>query len=375
LSWGGFDDEESFRATPQMIKEGLSLLNKYYYDCMIKGYDPHHATKEEVDLIFKVIMKLGGIYGFFPTMKAYTSEHGGNRFIQLANEKIKRDFEEAKRVRIVGHPQNFNVLPELIDFAPHGYPSDKYIRAWQGFARDAGMPEYDLEKFIVWEEKGYGPEGFRTLADLIKSDADSFVNRGQREHDARYKELCQDYVAWMAYLPMSYKFGPDFNELPFEKKAPYLQLVTNRLHWQLTEIHFIIQFCFHMMPYYLARYPVKVPSGHYDESLKFERTQQDLVNEKAIELTNLPRFSAYTKVLFEKDNKQTVWTGKIQTKPLSQVTSDLEAAAIAQGHEICKLRFKIESEIRERQEKWRSVPQTPTASQPPPTPKPPPTSD
>ena len=381
LRWGGFEDEQSYRATPQMLKEGLSLLNKFYYERMIKGYQDHPATKEEVALMFTLLMKWGGIFGLFPTMEACTSESGKVRYLQLANEKQKRAYQEAlskwktmdKRYSIYSTDPP---PPPEIGYVPDGFPSDNYIREWQGYAREAGMADYEIEKFIVWEEKNITPEGFKTLAEILRINANAMVDdaiKDTEEYDRNYKRLVQDYVAWMAYLPMQYKLGVDFTDLPFEKRAPYLQLVTNRIHWQLEEIQFFVPWLFLWIPHSLSSQPVKVASGHYDETLRVERTQQDLVNEKAIELSGLPRYTAYAKVLFEKDNKQTVWTGKIYTNPLPPQKNNLEAEAIKTGHKFSRLRSDIEKQIRERQEKWRVIaPQTQSA---PPEEPPPPTSD
>ena len=103
------------------------------------------------------------------------------------------------------------------------------------------------------------------------------------------------------------------------------------------------------MPYTLAREPIKVQSGRYDESLKVERTQQDLVNEMAQELIDLRPHTAYVK---------SAWKGKIQTLGVAQapgsqlvdVTVSAWYNAIVTG--ILKPRTDIEEEIRERQENW-----------------------
>jgi hypothetical protein len=368
LIWGVFKDEGSYRATPQMIKEALSLLNKYYYDCMIKGYDDHYATNEELELMLKVAMKLGGIYGFFPLMEAYTDEGLGKRFIDLANEKIKKSYEENLRRWRDGWPQV--KPPEYVESVPARYVNDKYIQSWLDYARHYGMSEYELERFIVWKEIIYFRKDLHTLTEIIRITANNKIDPG--DYQRNYKRLHEDYISLMAYLPIQFRFGVDFTNLPYEKKAPFLELVRNRLIWQLKELQFFISFCFVMAPYALARDPVKVPSGVYDQSLKFERTQQDLINEKAIELSNLPRFSAYAKVLFEKENRQTVWTGKIHTNPLPAEKNNLEDEAIRNGYSISRKRSEIEEQIRQRQDKWRIV--TSQESGEPPLEPPPPTS-
>ena len=369
FTWGGLEDEQQHRATPQMIREGLSILNKYYYDCMINGWDDHLVTENEVALMFQAIMKLGGIYGFYPTMKAYTPTSAGERFLNAANERIKRIFEEAVRKRPeVGREH----APEYMRSFPGEYPNDSYIRQWQWFAFQAGMPDHEIEKFIAWFEYGYTPAGHPPLAEIVRLAANVKVSQEQNkpEYKRRHREACTDYIAHMAVLPMQALLGVDFRELPYEKREPSLRKVSQRIGWQLSELQAFIRNCFLIIPYTLAREPIKVQSGRYDESMRFERTQQDLINEKAIELTNLPRFSAYAKVLYENENKQTVWTGKLLTSPLPPEKNNLEDEATQNGHDLSRKRTDIEEQIKERQEKWRVVvPQTP--SEPPEEPPPP----
>ena len=119
---------------------------------------------------------------------------------------------------------------------------------------------------------------------------------------------------------------------------------------------------------------IKVASGQYVEKQVHVRPVHDMTDEMAQELTNLPRFTAYAKIIEEKDGEQKVKTGKIQTYPLPKTLETAEkdlAMTIENGYVRSKKRSEIEVEIRERQEKWRVVvPQTPSKPQeepPPPT--------
>jgi hypothetical protein len=112
-----------------------------------------------------------------------------------------------------------------------------------------------------------------------------------------------------------------------------------------------------------------------------------MVDIMAQELTNLPQYTAYAKVIDEEDNRQSVYKEKIKTYPIDYAIEDMsekgeriESIKYMMNFRtglagLTKKRDDIEAEIRERQEKWRRA-QTPTTpTQPPPTPKPPPTSD
>ena len=72
----------------------------------------------------------------------------------------------------------------------------------------------------------------------------------------------------------------------------------------------------------------------------------------AQELTNLPRFTAYAKIIEEKDGEQKVKTAKIQTYPLPEILERAErdlTMVIGNGYARSKKRSEIEVEIRERQ--------------------------
>ena len=103
----------------------------------------------------------------------------------------------------------------------------------------------------------------------------------------------------------------------------------------------------------LAKEPIKIPSGKYVETLRVERTQQDLNNEMANALSNLPRFQAYTKIIHESNGQQSVNTHRMQTRSLPAAKNPgAELQAITNAHTLCKTRDDIETEIRERQNRW-----------------------
>jgi hypothetical protein len=116
---------------------------------------------------------------------------------------------------------------------------------------------------------------------------------------------------------------------------------------------------------------IKVPSGQYVEKPVHVRPVHDMTNEMAQELTNLPRFTAYAKVIQENNREQKVIKRKIKTKEsprpsvqlgdLFQFISQIERNAVDFGY--VKPRKQIEEEIRRRQERWREG----ISEEPPPT--------
>ena len=157
----------------------------------------------------------------------------------------------------------------------------------------------------------------------------------------------------------------------------YMRIFAIRVDWQLRKLERFIEDCFFRCAELLAKEPLKVFSGKYEETLKMERTQADMVNEMAHELTNLARFTAYAKVIEEKGGVQSVLKRKMYTlqmrkmaerypAPEGEFREALEAAqkrgfqdaerrllekTAASG--MCVARAAIEKEIRARQEPWR----------------------
>jgi len=103
------------------------------------------------------------------------------------------------------------------------------------------------------------------------------------------------------------------------------------------------------------------------------RPVHDMTDEMAQELINLPRFTAYAKIIEEKGGEQRVWKGKIQTRPLYKETHNSNRVAIDNASVWSLKREAVEAEIRQRQEKWRQ-PTTQASPPEPPEEPPPPTS-
>jgi hypothetical protein len=99
--------------------------------------------------------------------------------------------------------------------------------------------------------------------------------------------------------------------------------------------------------------PIKIPSGHYNESLRVERTQQDLNNDMVQELLDLQPLTAYVKAAAGKAKIQTPLFAPTSTSTTPLVDMRLGAMRNAIDAKMLKKRSDIEEEIRERQGQWR----------------------
>jgi hypothetical protein len=102
---------------------------------------------------------------------------------------------------------------------------------------------------------------------------------------------------------------------------------------------------------------IKVRSTQYVEKPVRPRTEIDMVNEMAREFVNLPKYTAYARVVGEKDGKAIVWKGKVRTLELPGVAADafyVASEAIQRNAlPFSKPREEIRKEIEKRQEPWR----------------------
>jgi hypothetical protein len=220
------------------------------------------------------------------------------------------------------------------------------------------MPSYEKERLIA----------------LVRNILDTPLLERQDPalRQSNFDFASKEYSNAMTMLPLLSRYRPDDLDTPSHEVRSYWQKVIERTYWQTAELSLFLMYCFRQAPLILMGSSIKVPSGRYDETLKVERTQQDLINEMAMELSSLPRFQAYAKIIDEQDGVQRVLKHKIQTLPLPSALrgAEIEACLIEKSHGLCKERELIEAEIWERQAQWHPRPEN-EPQQPPEEPVPP----
>jgi hypothetical protein len=103
LHYGQYRDWYGYRATPEMIRRGISLLNKYCYDSMQNGLSLQTPiTDRELELFIEIIDCFSGILGFRQTMEAEIPQHMREQFIRRMTAKQDHEILEIKRKRDSG---------------------------------------------------------------------------------------------------------------------------------------------------------------------------------------------------------------------------------------------------------------------------------
>jgi hypothetical protein len=100
LNYRYFTDWDRYRATPDMLRKGIRLLNHYFYHWMKerpftkKGSLPGIFSKTDLDYYIEVIDCFADIFGWRPTMEPYIPPAMRQVFVRRVNEHIERRFTD-----------------------------------------------------------------------------------------------------------------------------------------------------------------------------------------------------------------------------------------------------------------------------------------
>jgi hypothetical protein len=397
LHWEEFDDWELYRSSNNMLKQGISLLNAYYYDCMRHASDMTKPPPEEkLDSIYRVVECLSGVYGFRPVMCPFLSDTKRAflfRLFQQSIEQFERKLFQDNREYLIEIQRTSGIFAmeqakiqldqkvarlrvnacnyeRAIANTTTWHYCPSLFREIQSFVISLGASLHDAADLFEWKVRTPTTVEVDALRALIKILIDP--NPFTKENNERRDYAVEQYISVMSITPMAGKFGADFQKVPDDVRLPYLQTVVERLLWQVNNLQVFIVHCCNVLPLILRKTPVKIPSGKYDETLTMERQQADLVHQIAQELINLPRFSAYVKLV----DKAHVIKAKIRTQPLPKQNSRVHSRGMqilchfnSWHNGYIKPRDWIEKEARARQTSWQDRPPEPPLhlEEPPPT--------
>ncbi len=224
----------------------------------------------------------------------------------------------------------------------------------------------------------------RALIGLLKDTEAQLVEKKQKEKDAelrimrivkemeirkRIESDCAREIAKIYYAP------PDNldsrvlkgDELESVKKAclddfdPWLNsLIKHQIAEEtLMVIDEFVKFCALLSK---PENHIKKPSGQYVEKEVPLRTVADMVNEMRGELTSLPNFTAYAKIMQAENGNQAVAKHKINTPlwyelpekwPIDVSEKNKQEIRTRTHQYYCRKQEVIEKQIREKQEAWQ----------------------
>jgi hypothetical protein len=259
LHWSKFNDWDMYRSSAEMLKKGIALLNKYYYDWMSHKYLVRgHITDVELSLIFNVVECFSGVMGFRPTMEAYIPDEMRQLYLQRLDQKYDQELknfiyrwereggkEAAGATMYPGrwamndqnqmwyrirkdHPEW--VTKWTIDDVPRVLYTSDDIQTWRSRALEVGLYQSELDQFIQWRIRPLSKPETEALTNLIKLVAE--MQSSPQTYLSSQASVYKKYTAVMAAPQLAEKFGEDHSKLPENTVLPYLQTVTERIVWQ-----------------------------------------------------------------------------------------------------------------------------------------------
>jgi len=314
-----------------MLREGITLLNEYLFQLQTRNIKESQLRQSEtVEVLFRVIQCWGGFFGFVPTMEYFIADEKCARLLQLRNEKFRRDYEQEKqeyeqrkrdliqerRDKIQAAKDEIQYLKEYgITEKLYGVEGRRFaggpiyikqvIDTWQQMTREQFLAQEKYknelaDRIIMYEQNKISLprepvlQSMHSLPQKIDDIHTVAIQAGMAMHEienliewrvkpfsAKEKHAIEPFVLWYGEeVFLSKEWGSNFAEMKEKTVNDLVKTAffgnSNYGNWQLTQLqHFITSIV--RLSAFLKEKPIKIPSGHYDESLKVERTQQDLI--------------------------------------------------------------------------------------------------
>jgi hypothetical protein len=389
LQWRNAEisDWPMYRASTDMLKEAISLLNAYFYDWMHGRYQKGApATDKERSVFVRLITNLGGIYGIRPAMIAYIPEevrqHALRRF-KDHEEHFVRSAEAFARPRTAGgwNSETEREFARMVDSLGFGTWKLSHIptiltpqglRAWEELASAGGLSPHEIEQSVKWQLlEPVGVEE-RALSEVIYATLKELALGSSVE--VEWRKAFVRYTTVMIWVGMCIKHGKTAVEKMSEDEMlamPSCDHIRRRLVWQTIELYTFIR-KIRQAGEYLQKNPLRTATGLYEEKGRLEQTHADIIVRTSQELARLSKYTAYAKITQERNGQQSVLQCQLRTLPLEAEPAGNEEALkriavwklfhlnVQDGY---RLRSSIEREISERQRPWIG---TPARQDPPP---------
>jgi hypothetical protein len=108
-----FDDWQYYRVSADMLKQGIAVLNQFFYNWMSGKYDPNVvATSEQIELITQIIENIGPLFGFLPMLRPYIPTENRERLLYLINETIRKHHAEDRRDKVAAKRAEIQYLKD-----------------------------------------------------------------------------------------------------------------------------------------------------------------------------------------------------------------------------------------------------------------------
>ena len=315
-----FEDEHKYTASRHRLKEGLQKINMFFVQKMTEQKAKISSLSEgdkqildEKEIIYEICDALRAFIGFAP-------EQALRRVENILRSRYQDPFEHEWYEIPLSERTKWAYL---IYWKKGMFWLDDLSKVFDKF-KSHGMSKEEDKAF----RQSLGAEYMYDYQDYLTS-----------EDDYNRKELIAERYEYARSQLKSYLVS---TKSPTEIHAILLQRAR-------TEVHAILQFssALSFAAGVLGRYPIMVDSPQFKDVPGIQRTFADMVNEMALELPNLPHYTAYCKLI----------SGKYTIRIDDKKAPDAQSVVVARTQKIieqtrklyCKKRTDVEKEIADRQ--------------------------
>ncbi len=222
---------------------------------------------------------------------------------------------------------------------------DADLRVLQMLENDLTQNQRFLDRFLTKVMERQITPRHQEFADFLAFYIQSFPGLPEK-----YIPLFKQFIM-LQYGDSAQSFLPDVKETKKDECMRELFKIKEYKEKPLHMLLFINQFAHFCDLLSKPENHILKPTGQYVEKQSPQRTVADMVGEMRGELTDLPNYTAYAKILQEKHK---ITTFELPEKlPISVITQTQQDILEQTHREYCQGREIIEREIREKQKAWQ----------------------
>ena len=295
--WHVLNDWDWFCSSRDMLKRGIALLNKYFYNWMNHKYSSEKITEDELNLLLEIVECVSGMMGMRPTMQPYISQEQQAFLRKKLEDKAEYIGEKQGLINPRTGEKDWK-LKKLEDSISRAIPDVLYpslLRHTMEMAIAISMSQYEIDRLIDWQARPLSQREADNLRQVIRLFAD--LTRLQRIYE--HKDTLDTQAAYNEYSYILYTLGlgllsdddQTFKDVD-KREAKYGEIVRDRTYWQVGNLHNFITLGCRFVGSMLEKEPVFDTSHSYKEVEYNRRTYSDLREELVTKLVSLPPYQA-----------------------------------------------------------------------------------
>ena len=304
--WRIFTDWDMYRSSAVMLKQGIALLNSYYYDWMEHKYSlDTPITSEELNILLKIVECFAGVMGIRSVMQPFIPDEKRVLFLyhlrdhtEWMRKKILSDYVNSGKSWEYEFLRNLSRVPirkleldkyyELSDIPSELSP--ELVVPMHEAALFIGMSSHEAENLVAWKIRTLPTEEKMSLQEMVRDSANLILLRekqGKNYSPASFSK----YDAGMAINSLYYIADEQITNIQ-DRNKKYGAKVRDRAAWQGKKLHELVAYCCRLIGSLLEKEPLYVQSHTYKDVELYRRTYSDVRDELTTKLVSLPPYQA-----------------------------------------------------------------------------------